>query len=154
MFLQYWWKTSVEKPTRLQWRVSSITPMNWSLSSDRKHTNAHKQVPARSQPIKRCNRQQLVGSWPAGVPLSCAADHPSLCSAGCSWPAALRWSVSAGCSGAGLPAVMNAPSEASPPGTTHAPAAQGKQRWKLGWCRTPYWYMNLVLFIILVVRVS
>lgn len=116
--------------------VSSPTQINWSLCSDRIHTNTHKQVPTHSQPIRMCNRQQLVGSWPAGVPLSCAVDHPSLCSAGCSWPAALRLSASAGCSGAGLPAVMNAPSEVSPPRTTHAPAAQEKQRRKLGWCRT------------------
>lgn len=76
-----------------------------------------------------CNRQLV--SWPAGVPLSCGAGRPSQCSAGCSWPAAQRWSVSAGSSGAAPPAGRSAPSEASPPWMTHAPAAQRKQEKKV-----------------------
>lgn len=73
---------------------------------------------------------QSCESWPAGAPLSCAAVHPSRCSAGCSWPAAQRWSVFAVSSGAGPPVERSALCEASPPKTTHAPAAQGETRWQ------------------------
>lgn len=73
---------------------------------------------------------QTGGSSPAGAPLSCAAVRLSPCSAGCSWPAAQRWSVSAGSSGAESPVGGNARSEASPPRSTHAPAAHRKNQHK------------------------